>query len=137
MSSVHVVVLMYPLQGHIIPTYNLAKHLGAKGLLVTVVCTHDCYARIIKANNGRDPFAHNAHHIRLTLVSDGLPQDFDRSLNHHDFNYVLLYKMESYVEELMEDLQRKGPPISCIITDTVFVWAVPHSQEIWDSTRFL
>ncbi|GLJ56136.1 hypothetical protein SUGI_1205100 [Cryptomeria japonica] len=123
MSSVHVVVFMYPFQGHIIPIYNLAKHLAAKGVLVTVVCTHDSYARIIKANNGRDPFTHNAHHIRLALVSDGLPQDFDRSLNHHDFNNVLLYKMESHVEELMEDLQRKGPPISCIITDTVFVWA--------------
>ncbi|XP_057851026.2 UDP-glycosyltransferase 86A1-like [Cryptomeria japonica] len=107
------------LGGHIIPTYNLAKHLGAKGLLVTVVCTHDCYARIIKANNGRDPFAHNAHHIRLTLVSDGLPQDFDRSLNHHDFNYYRIAKkfgiphVSSDVQDIlpegfMEDSKEQG-----------------------------
>ncbi|GLJ56132.1 hypothetical protein SUGI_1205030 [Cryptomeria japonica] len=123
MSSVHAVVFMYPLQGHIIPTYKLATNLAAKGVLVTVVCTHGCHARIIKANNGRDPFAHSLDsNIRSALVSDGLPQGFDRSLNHDDFNNAVLNKMESHVEELMEDLQRKGPPISCIITDTFFVW---------------
>lgn len=134
MSSVHAVVFMYPLQGHIIPTYNLAKKLAAKGILVTLVCTHGCYARIIKAYKGRDPFAHNVHSIRSALVSDGLPQDFDRSLNHLEFANALLNKMEFHVEELMEDLQRKGPPISCIITDTFYVWpdriakkfGVPH-----------
>ncbi|KAH9316958.1 hypothetical protein KI387_018727 [Taxus chinensis] len=126
MSSEHAVVFMYPLQGHIIPTFNLAKKLAAKGVVVTLVCTHSCHARIIKSNNGRDPFADYATRagldIRSALVSDGLPLHFDRSLNDHEFINSLLYNMESHVQEFLRDLQPKEPPISCIVADTFFVW---------------
>uniref|UniRef100_A0A0C9RK22 Glycosyltransferase n=1 Tax=Wollemia nobilis TaxID=56998 RepID=A0A0C9RK22_9CONI len=126
-NPVHAVVFLYPLQGHIIPTYNLAKKIAANGVLVTLVCTEGCYARITKANGGRDPFADEATSLALpittALVSDGLPADFDRSLHFEDFDYSLLNKMESHVEEFMRELQAKEPPISCIIADTFFVWA--------------
>ncbi|KAH9317042.1 hypothetical protein KI387_018811, partial [Taxus chinensis] len=126
MSPVHAVVFMYPLQGHIIPSFNLAKQLAAKGVVVTLVCTHGCYARITKAYNGRNPFADSARRlgldIRSALVSDGLPVEFDRSLNDLEFNSSLLYNMESHVEEFLSDLQTKELPISCIIADTFFVW---------------
>ncbi|KAH9317477.1 hypothetical protein KI387_019246 [Taxus chinensis] len=127
MNSLHAVVFMYPLQGHIIPTFNLAKQLAAKGVVVTLVCTHSAYARITKAYNGQNPFADNARRlgldIRSALVSDGLPVEFDRSVNYDEFNISLLYHMESHVEEFLHDLQTKELPISCIIADSFFVWS--------------
>ncbi|KAH9316956.1 hypothetical protein KI387_018725, partial [Taxus chinensis] len=125
-TSLHAVVFMFPLQGHIIPTFHLAKKLAAKGVVVTLVCTEDCYARITKAYDGRDPFADNAKRlgldIRCALVSDGLPLDFDRSLNAYECVSSVMYNMPSHVEEFMRDLQAKEPPISCIIADTYYVW---------------
>lgn len=137
-SSVHAVVFMYPLQGHIIPAFNFAKKLAANGVVVTLVCTEGCHARILKAHGGRDLFADEANRlaldIRSAVVSDGLPIDFDRSLNGDEFSYSLLNQMESHVEEFMRNLQTKEIHVSCIIADTFFVWpdriankfGVPH-----------
>ncbi|KAH9316959.1 hypothetical protein KI387_018728 [Taxus chinensis] len=124
--KMHAVVFAFPMQGHIIPTFNLAKKLAAKGVVVTIVYTHSCHARIIKSNDGRDPFADYATRagldIRSALVSDGLPLHFDRTLNGFELTNSLIYNMESHVEEFLRDLQSKEPPISCIIADTFFVW---------------
>jgi len=122
----HVVAFAYPLQGHIIPMFNFAKKLAAKGVIVTFVNTESCHANIIKSHNGEDPLISHARSsgldIRSAQVGDGLPVEFDRSLNHDEFMESLRTNMILHVEEFIAHLSTKEPPVSCFIADTFFVW---------------
>lgn len=136
----HVVAFAYPLQGHIIPMFNFAKKLAAKGVIVTFVNTESCHANIIKSHNGEDPLISHARSsgldIRSAQVGDGLPVEFDRSLNHDEFMESLRINMILHVEEFIADLSTKEPPVSCFIADTFFVWpdriskkfGIPHAS---------
>eukprot|EP01018_Ginkgo_biloba_P032430 Gb_00710 [translate_table: standard] len=134
----HIVLFAFPLQGHIIPMVHLASKLASKGLIVTFVNTEACHAHMTRAQKGnQDPFFHARSlglDIRSAQVSDGLPLAFDRSLKHDEFMQSLVVNMRMPVEELLHDLNRKGPPVSCIVADTFYVWTdrvakkfqVPH-----------
>ncbi|KAM0852110.1 hypothetical protein ACQ4PT_051980 [Festuca glaucescens] len=89
-------VVVYPLQGHVIPVTHLALRLAARGFAVTVVNTeavHDQIARVLGVDlAGYDVFADarastspETMDVWYELVSDGLPVGFDRSLHHDEF----------------------------------------------------
>nr|ABR17327.1 unknown [Picea sitchensis] len=121
----HVVAVPLPVQGHITPMFNFAKKLAAKGVTVTFVNTEACYANITKARNGEDPFSHAQSlglDIRSAQISDGLPLEFDRSLNAEEFIESFETNMIPHVEELISHLKEEEPPVLCIIADSFFVW---------------
>ncbi|KAJ6835180.1 UDP-glycosyltransferase 86A1 [Iris pallida] len=122
----HALLVTYPLQGHIIPSVHLAMKLASKGVVVTFVNTEAVHRQTSTANgSGSDPFAaarSEGLDVRYELVSDGLPVDFDRSLNHDEFMGSLLRNMSAQVEPLARRLLHAEPPISCLIADTFFVW---------------
>eukprot|EP01018_Ginkgo_biloba_P031144 Gb_11233 [translate_table: standard] len=122
----HIVAFSIPLQGHIIPMVHLALKLASKGLIVTFVNTEACHAHLTRAQKGKqDPFSDVCSlglDIRYVQISDGLPLDFDRSLKRNEFIQSLVVNMIMPVEELLHDLNRKGPPVSCIVADTFYVW---------------
>jgi len=120
-SPLHVVAIPLPLQGHFTPMFHFAKKLAAKGVIVTFVITEACSANLIKACNGESPFSHARSlglDIRSVQVSDGLPLEFDRSLNATELTDSFNTKMIPQLEELITHLKTKGPPVSCIIVDT-------------------
>ncbi|KAM0886641.1 hypothetical protein ACQ4PT_029551 [Festuca glaucescens] len=107
----HAVVVVYPLQGHVIPVTHLALRLAARGFAVTVVNTeavHDQTARALGVDPARyDAFADartsaspETMDVRYELVSDGLPVGFDRSLHHDKFMGALLKAFSGNVEEV-------------------------------------
>lgn len=122
----HALIIAYPLQGHIIPVVHLAIKLASKGFTITFVNTESVHHQTSQAHNYSDDIFAGARasglDIRYELVSDGLPVSFDRSLNHDQFMAALLHVLSAHVEELMQKLLHAGPPITCLITDTFFVW---------------
>eukprot|EP00253_Pinus_taeda_P007303 PITA_07303 len=120
----HIVAVPLPVQGHMTPMFNFSKKLAANGVIVTFVTTEACYANIIKAHNGEDPFSHAQSlglDIRSLQVSDGLPLEFDRSLS-SELIESFQTNMMPHVEELIAHLKEKQPPVLCIIADSFFVW---------------
>ncbi|KAG6606041.1 UDP-glycosyltransferase 86A1 [Cucurbita argyrosperma subsp. argyrosperma] len=129
----HAIIIPYPLQGHVIPSVHLATDLAQRGFTVTFVNTQAIHRQIAKAHSpaGDDLFSavrKSGLDVRYRTVSDGLPVGFDRSLNHDQFMESLLHVFSAHVEEEVESIvktassEEGGPPVSCLIADTFFVW---------------
>ncbi|KAL7173730.1 hypothetical protein ACSBR2_033061 [Camellia fascicularis] len=124
----HAIFIPYPLQGHVIPSVHLAIKLASRGFTITFINTHSVHHKTSKAQHGGDTDIFSAIRrqsgldIRYTTVSDGLPVEFDRSLNHDQFMEALLHVFSAHVEEVVAEIMKEGPPVSCLIADTFFVW---------------
>ncbi|XP_059309130.1 UDP-glycosyltransferase 86A2-like [Lycium ferocissimum] len=125
----HAILVCYPLQGHVIPIIHLAIKLARKGFTITFINTQSIHAQITrKSRDGEEDIFSSVRgqdlDIRYIIVSDGLPVNFDRSLNHDQFMASLLHVFSAHVEEaLMKIVQSKvDPPVNCLIADSFFVF---------------
>ncbi|XP_060180153.1 UDP-glycosyltransferase 86A2-like [Lycium barbarum] len=125
----HAILVCYPLQGHVIPTIHLAIKLARKGFTITFINTQSTHTQITrKSGDGEEDIFSSVRgqdlDIRYITVSDGLPVNFDRSLNHDQFMACLLHVFSAHVEEaLLKIVQSKvDPPVSCLIADSFFVF---------------
>lgn len=130
-SKPHAVLFSYPLQGHVIPAVHLAIKLASNGFTVTFVNTRAVHHQIIKSQsldtpsedvNIFDGVCKSSLDIRYVTISDGFPIGFDRSLNHDQFWEGVLHDFPAHVDELVAELVRSDPPVTCLIADTFFVW---------------
>ncbi|XP_059305864.1 UDP-glycosyltransferase 86A1-like [Lycium ferocissimum] len=68
--------------------------------------------------------------IRYKTVNDGFPLRFDRSLNHDQFVEGLLHVFSAHFDELVEDLVKGDPPVTCLIAaDTFYVWPAMIAEK--------
>lgn len=125
----HAILFPLPLQGHAIPFVHLAIKLASRGFTITFVHTQSIHHQTSKAAGAAsfDPFAavreSSGLDIRYTTVCDGLPVEYDRSLNHDPFMESLLHVFQAHVEELVGKLVKHvDPPVTCLIADTFFHW---------------
>ncbi|KAK9158511.1 hypothetical protein Scep_005085 [Stephania cephalantha] len=123
----HAILIAYPLQGHVIPSIHLAMKLASRGFVISFVNTESIHHQIFNAQSLKDENifakARNSNlDIRYYTVGDGLPRDFDRSLNHDQFMASLLHVFSAHVEELVHKIVHSSPPANCLIADTFFVW---------------
>jgi len=134
----HAVVVVYPLQGHVIPVTHLALRLAARGFAVTVVNTEAVHHQTARALGvdpaGYDVFAaarasETMMDLRYELVSDGLPVEFDRSLHHDEFMGALLHAFSGHVEEVLRRVV-VDPAATCLVTDTFFVWPATLARKL-------
>ncbi|KAJ9188806.1 hypothetical protein P3X46_000168 [Hevea brasiliensis] len=123
----HAIVFAYPLQGHIVPVVHLALKLASHGFTITFINTHSIHNHTSKAHpkTGAELFAkarESGLDIRYTTISDGLPVEFDRSLNHDQFLAALLHVFSAHAEEVVAKIVASGEDVHCLIADTFFVW---------------
>ncbi|XP_042495281.1 UDP-glycosyltransferase 86A1-like [Macadamia integrifolia] len=130
----HAIFVGYPLQGHVIPAVHLAIKLASKGFTITFVNTDAIHHKTSEARldssaaaaDDDDIFAGARKaglDIRYRTVADGLPLDFDRSVNHDQFMASLLHVFSAHVEVLVgKIIKSEEPPVTCLIADTFFVW---------------
>ncbi|KAF9596162.1 hypothetical protein IFM89_007480 [Coptis chinensis] len=123
----HAIIVPYPLQGHVIPAVHLAIKLASRGITISFINTQSVHHQISKSQPdiGDDIFAtarKSGLDIHYHTVSDGLPLAFDRSLNHDQFMYSVLHVFSAHVDELVGNIIQAGPPLTCLIADTFFVW---------------
>ncbi|KAK8598348.1 hypothetical protein V6N13_094321 [Hibiscus sabdariffa] len=127
-QNLHAIFIAYPLQGHVIPSVNLAIKLASKGFTITFINTHFVHHQTAKAHpeiGTSDIFAkvrESGLDIRYTTVSDGLPLGFDRSLNHDQFMSSLLHVFSAHINEVVDRIVGSGDKVHCLIADTFFVW---------------
>ncbi|XP_065866696.1 UDP-glycosyltransferase 86A2-like [Euphorbia lathyris] len=121
----HAIFIPYPLQGHVIPSVNLAINLASQGFTITFINTHAVHQQTASAAENHDLFAKvrdSGLDIRYSTISDGLPVGYDRSLNHDEFMGALLHVFSAHVEEAVADIIASGEDVHCLIADTFFVW---------------
>ncbi|XP_059659448.1 UDP-glycosyltransferase 86A2-like [Cornus florida] len=123
----HAIFVAYPLQGHLIPSVHLAIILASRGFTITFINTHFIHQQTSKSepDNDHDIFARvrqSGLDIRYLTVSDGLPLEFDRSLNHDQFMAALLHVFSAHVEEAVAKIVKSEQAVNCLIADTFFVW---------------
>ncbi|KAJ4839267.1 hypothetical protein Tsubulata_005979 [Turnera subulata] len=133
----HILMIPYPFQGHVIPFVHLATKLASKGFTITFVNTESIHHKITKSqlsSSGVLPAGPNKHDIfaearkagldiRYATVSDGFPLTFDRSLNHDQFMEGMLHEFSAHVDDLVGKLVKTNRPITCLISDTFYVWS--------------
>ncbi|KAE8712721.1 putative Transmembrane protein [Hibiscus syriacus] len=107
-QKLHAIFVAYPLQGHLIPSVNLAIKLASKGFTITFVNTQSVHHQTAKAHP--------------EIGSSDIFASFDRSLNHDQFMAPLLHVFSAHVDELVGRRVGSGEKVHCLIADTFFVW---------------
>ncbi|KVI09513.1 UDP-glucuronosyl/UDP-glucosyltransferase, partial [Cynara cardunculus var. scolymus] len=125
-ANPHAIFIPYPLQGHLIPSVQLAIKLASNGFTITFINTQSIHHTLTKSSTTtQDVFAEarkSGLDIRYATVSDGLPLGFDRSLNHDQYMESLFHVFSAHVDELVGNLVKYDPSITCLIADSFFVW---------------
>lgn len=120
MGRLHVVVLPFPIQGHISPLLQLSQHL---------VNSHDFIVTFVNTEYNQKAFEEAHPHgagqgIHMVGLSDGMPLDAPRKSS-EDTGKVMqslpLY-MKPQLEQLLSQLNASSNPVSCIIADIFMPW---------------
>ncbi|KAI5077595.1 hypothetical protein GOP47_0007419 [Adiantum capillus-veneris] len=143
----HMVMVPYPLQGHLNPMMQFAKTLIAKhSVKVFFINSKHHHDRIQKARSPPSAddtmIASNRRHAQSTYelqgrleflwVDNGLPDDFDYtdiSAKAQDFHAATL-NMKGPLKQILERLKQKSPPISCVIFGSFCPWVHSISAEL-------
>lgn len=126
MARSHVMVVPYPVQGHLIPLMELSLLLVKKGIKVTFVNTKDNHERIMSAfPSGNDlPSL-----ISLVWISDGLESSEERKKPGKSSEAVLKVMPEK-VEKLIECINgSEGERITCVLADQSIGWALDIAEK--------
>ncbi|MCO5605126.1 hypothetical protein L7F22_059306 [Adiantum nelumboides] len=116
-SKPHVVMLPYPLQGHITPLMQLSKLLATRGFDVSFVTSEYNVAKIVQAKQG----------LMATQLS--LTRDAAESFA------SLLVLRKSFAEVVKTMLQTQGLYITCIISDSFLEWRQDIVADKWGIPR--
>ncbi|MCO5557891.1 hypothetical protein L7F22_011463 [Adiantum nelumboides] len=129
-SKPHVVMLPFPMQGHITPLMQLSKLLATRGFDVSFVTSEYNVTKIVQAKQGLTATHLSQLGIRLLGIADGLPetQPRDVTCDAAEFFESLLVLRTSFDELVKTMLQEEGLCITCIISDSFLVW----SQDVAD-----
>jgi UDP:flavonoid glycosyltransferase YjiC (YdhE family) len=123
MGNPHVLILPYPLQGHVLPLMEFAQTLAKHNLKVTFVNTQDIQTRITTGSDGDGEFGDN---FSIITIEDGLEPGADR-----DAPGVLYQSVNRSVPEKLEELIREinkggNDDVTCLVADV----AIPRAQEV-------
>ncbi|XP_057443563.1 UDP-glycosyltransferase 83A1 [Lotus japonicus] len=121
MARPHVMVVPYPVQGHVIPLMELSLYLAKQGIRITFVNTKDNHERIVSSlPSGNDLLSQ----ISLVWVSDGLESSEERKKPGKSSEGVLKVMPEK-VEELIECINgSESEKITCVLADQSLGWAL-------------
>ena len=114
----HVVVLSFPIQGHINPMLQFSKRLASKGLKVTLLSTNS----IVKSMEGQ------ASSVTIEPIADDSGE------------YTTVETMEAYIERLkvmfshsLEDLIERNKSIGyatkLVVYDSILPWALEVAKQ--------
>ncbi|XP_010686252.2 UDP-glycosyltransferase 86A1 [Beta vulgaris subsp. vulgaris] len=133
-KKVHAILVGLPLQGHVIPFVQLAIKLASKGFSITFINTKHIHHQITSSNasafdGGEDIFVEARRgstglDIEYMTITDGLPLEFDRSLNHDQWVGANIYCLQAHLEVAVCKIVTSRPSIRCcLVADSYFVWA--------------
>ncbi|KAH9782709.1 UDP-glycosyltransferase 74F2 [Citrus sinensis] len=113
----HVLIVSYPSQGHINPTFQFAKRLASKGLKITLAITNFIY----KTKKPPQP----SDSVQIDTISDGYD---DGGFSEAESIDAYLQNMEvaglKTLAELITKYKSSSNPIDCVVYDAFLYWAL-------------
>ncbi|KAF1877535.1 hypothetical protein Lal_00040251 [Lupinus albus] len=129
MAKPHVLVVPYPVQGHVIPLMELSLSLVKQGIKVTFVNTQHNHDSIMSAF----PSTFDDHlisQICLVCISDGIESNEDRNKPGKSSEAVLKF-MPQKVEELIVSINNgsESDRITCVLADQSIGWVLDIAEK--------
>ncbi|KAI0530680.1 hypothetical protein KFK09_000227 [Dendrobium nobile] len=116
----HALLLPYPSQGHINPMLQFGKRIAAHGRLATAAIT-----RFIASTT-----AHNAGQVAIETISDGFDEaGFPSAASISAYLTSLETIGSQTLDDLLSSLADRGRPVSLLIYDSFFPWAVDVAKR--------
>ncbi|OIV90219.1 hypothetical protein TanjilG_01415 [Lupinus angustifolius] len=130
MAKPHVLVVPYPVQGHVIPLMELSLSLVKQGIKVTFVNTEHNHKSIMSAFPSTNHDDHLISQICLVCIPDGLESQEDRKRPGKSSEAVLKF-MPKKVEELIESINSGSEceNITCVLADQSIGWALDIAEK--------
>lgn len=134
-KKLHAILVTLPQQGHVNPFVQLAIKLASKGISVTFINTDHIHHKITRSNDiANDIFVEARRQSSTSLdidymtITDGLPLEFDRSLNHDQWVGATTHCFPAHLEvalsKILRSVSSSSPSTTCcLIADSYFVWA--------------
>ncbi|KAL4568541.1 hypothetical protein LXL04_024155 [Taraxacum kok-saghyz] len=128
MAKSHVLVIPYPLQGHVLPLMEFAHYLAKEGVKVTFVNTEAIHkvvtSNLVEKDGDEDDQMH------MVSIPDGLEPLDDRK-NYMKVFDSILETMPTNLEELVEKINKESNnPVTCIVADIFMGWALTFARKI-------
>ncbi|WCJ35856.1 UDP-Glycosyltransferase superfamily protein [Euphorbia peplus] len=129
-GTAHVVLVPFPLQGHVTPFMKLGHKLASHGIRVTFFITEMLHKRIKMAASRKSDDEEKGY-VRIVSVPDGLPPEDDRK-DVTRLTKSIFKVMPGYLEDLIKRTndQQNGGKITCVIADPVFGWALQVAEKM-------
>ncbi|KAF3789879.1 UDP-glycosyltransferase [Nymphaea thermarum] len=127
----HVLVIPFPLQGHVMPLMELSHRLAGRDFPVTFVNTEHIHERLMAAARHRKPSSDDfAGKVKMVAIPDGWPSGDDRT-KFGTFCHVMLKEMPGHLENLILDINRRDDrKITCVIADAHMPWALEVAEKL-------
>ncbi|KAK7273331.1 hypothetical protein RIF29_14380 [Crotalaria pallida] len=129
MSKIHILVVPYPAQGHVIPFMELSHELIKHGIKVTFVNTDFTHNQIMNAVGKKHAVVGN-NDIQLVSIPDGLEDGEDRN-DLGKLTEAIPEVMPKRLEMLIEEINKfDNDKISCIVADGNMGWALEVAKKM-------
>lgn len=123
----HVLIFPLPLQGPVNSMLKLAQILSLNAVTVTFLNSLHVHRRLLRCS-AVDPYFSRYPSFRFETYPDGLPEDNPRT---GDEILNLLHSMEAVAQPVFRRiLESAEPPVTCLIADGVFTFAVDVARDV-------
>ncbi|XP_059667887.1 7-deoxyloganetic acid glucosyltransferase-like [Cornus florida] len=132
-SQPHVVILPFPVQGHIKPMLMLAQLLCNANFYVTFVNTHHNHNLMFKLIINSTTFKALFPTLRFEVIPDGLPPEHPRSGPQFlDLMFSIVFAPKAKFKDILLLGQETGhwPPPTCVIADGMMSFAIDVAEEL-------
>ncbi|CAJ2630523.1 unnamed protein product [Trifolium pratense] len=130
-TPTHILLVSYPLQGHINPLLRLAKCLAAKGSSVIFITTEKAGKDMKTVNNITDKSATPIGEGSLTFefFDDGLEDDDPIKNDLGGYSEQLELVGKQFLSQIIKNHADSNKPVSCIINNPFFPWVCDVAYE--------
>lgn len=129
MNIPNLLVVPFPVQGHVNPLMNFSQKMVEQGCKITFVNSDFSHKRVMNSVAKEESLEESAS-IKLVSIPDGLEADDDRS----DLGKLcdsVISTMPSMLEKLIEDIYvNSGDKITCIVADVIMGWALEVGRKL-------
>ncbi|GAB2270083.1 hypothetical protein Dimus_004996 [Dionaea muscipula] len=129
-DDVHVLVVPYPIQGHIGPLFKLSDCFVRHGIKATLVVTEYIHGQITEKM--KDGGVEGERRVHVTAVSDGLEPADDRK-DERKLAASVLSVFPAQVKKLIQKANKLGGSdhrITCLVADAMFGWALETAEQM-------
>ncbi|CAD6332931.1 unnamed protein product [Miscanthus lutarioriparius] len=128
-SQPHVLLVSFPLQGHVNPLLRLGARLAAKGLLVTFTTFRHAGLRALRDDGACDAVGAGRGRLRFDYLRDDggplrSPDDDPRYLNPSDMLRHVADVGPSALAGLLRRQADAGRPVACVVNNPFVPWAL-------------